>query len=63
MGLCYGEPLPWYYWRVKFAELFGWTFEHIDGMDAMEVLRTIEVLNTQTRALNSIGKRGRGGAS
>jgi len=45
LGLNYGEPLPWAYWRVIFAERFGWSFEYSDALPMGEVHNTIQVLN------------------
>ena len=45
MGLHYGEPLPWAYWRVIFAERLGFSFEYSDALSVREVRNTIQVLN------------------
>ena len=51
MGIRFGRPLPWTYWRWRLAERMNWTLEYVDAMETMDVLEGLDVLKSRDKAV------------
>ena len=50
MGIRFGRPLPWTYWRWRLAERMNWTLEYVDGLETKDVLEGLDVLKSKDKA-------------
>lgn len=51
MGLRFGRPLPWLYWRWRLAERMGWSLEYVDSLSTKDVLEGLDVLKNRDKAI------------
>lgn len=51
MGIRFGRPLPWAYWRWRLAERLSWTLEYVDDLETREAMEGLDILKSRDKAV------------